>query len=175
MALALLHARRRQRRAALGLLGGCRPGFFKRVLLKDPNGLLVAPGENARSSPTLNFTGVAEVERLATVIAEYIREAIELEKSGLKVELPKDDLDPPAELVAFLDRDDALRTAFEALAPGRRRGWTCISRSRSNPPRARRGSGRQHPASTPARACTTAEPRRARQFAPARLRSPTSG
>jgi uncharacterized protein YdeI (YjbR/CyaY-like superfamily) len=101
----------------------CRLGFFKGVLLKDPKRLLVAPGENSRSSRTLNFTGVAEVERLEEVIRAYLAEAMALERAGAKVELPKDDLDPPAELVAALAGDPALRTAFEALTPGRRRGW----------------------------------------------------
>ena len=101
----------------------CRLGFFKGVLLEDPHQILVAPGENSRSSRTLNFTSMAGIERQEDVIRDYLREAIELEKAGLKVDLPKDDLDPPAELTAILGRDDALRAAFEALTPGRRRGW----------------------------------------------------
>jgi len=106
-----------------GFKDDCRLGFFKGVLLSDPKKLLVAPGENSRSSRTLNFTGTAEIGRLEGIIRDYVREAIELEKAGLKVDLPKDDLDPPAELTAILDRDDALKAAFEALTPGRRRGW----------------------------------------------------
>ncbi len=106
-----------------GFRNECRLGFFKGVLLKDPNGLLVAPGANSRSSRTLNFTGTAEIERLADVIRAYVREAIDLEKAGLRVDLPKDDLDPPAELATALDGDAALKAAFEALTPGRRRGW----------------------------------------------------
>lgn len=106
-----------------GFKDECRLGFFKGVLLKDPKGLLVAPGENSRSSRTLNFTSVVEIERLADVIRDFLREAIDLEKAGLKVDLPKDDLDPPAELTAILERDDTLKAAFEALTPGRRRGW----------------------------------------------------
>lgn len=101
----------------------CRLGFFKGVLLEDPQQILVAPGENSRSSRTLNFTSMAGIEHQEDVIRDYVREAIELEKAGLKVDLPKDDLDPPAELTAVLGRDDALRAAFEALTPGRRRGW----------------------------------------------------
>ncbi len=53
----------------------------------------------------------------------YVREAIEIEKSGLKVDLPKEDLDYPAELVEALDGDVGLREYFEALTPGRQRGW----------------------------------------------------
>lgn len=130
----------------------CRLGFFKGVLLADRKGILVAPGENSRSSRTLNFTGMAEIERLEDVIRDYVHEAIELEKAGLKVDLPKDDFDPPEELTAILGRDNALRTAFEALTPGRRRGWilhfsqpkqsaTRISRIEKAAPRILAGKG----------------------------------
>lgn len=101
----------------------CRLGFFKGVLLQDPRGILVAPGENSRSSRTLNFTSLDEVRQLEGVVRDYVRDAIELEKAGRRVELPKDDLAPPAELVAILAGDAALKDAFEALTPGRRRGW----------------------------------------------------
>lgn len=98
-------------------------GFFKGVLLKDPKGILEAPGENSRSSRMVNFTSLAEVQKAAPILRDYIAEAIGIEKQGLTVDLPKDDLDYPEELVAKLDGDDAFRTAFEALTPGRRRGW----------------------------------------------------
>ena len=93
------------------------------MLLKDPKGILEAPGENSRSSRMVNFTSLAEVQKAAPILRDYIAEAIGIEKQGLTVDLPKDDLDYPEELVAKLDGDDAFRTAFEALTPGRRRGW----------------------------------------------------
>ena len=57
------------------------------------------------------------------VIRAYVREAVEIEKLGLKVELPKDDLTPPDELDQALSSDMALRAAYDALTPGRRRSW----------------------------------------------------
>lgn len=98
-------------------------GFFKGVLLKDPEGILEAPGENSRSSRVVNFSSLDEVKRAAPVLRAYVAEAIEIEKKGLSVDLPKDDLEYPEELVARLDEDEAFRNAFEALTPGRRRGW----------------------------------------------------
>ena len=98
-------------------------GFFKGVLLKDKAGILVAQGENSRSTRVVKVTSVAEVTRLAPTLAAYLTEAIGIEKAGLKVDLPKDDLDYPAELVDRLDADDRFRAAFEALTPGRRRSW----------------------------------------------------
>lgn len=98
-------------------------GFFKGVLLDDPEGLLEAPGDNSRSSRGLNFTDTARIERLRPQIRALIASAIAVETAGLKVDFPKDDLDYPAELADRLDSDPAFRAAFEALTPGRRRGW----------------------------------------------------
>lgn len=106
-----------------GFRNECRLGFFKGVLLKDLEGLLLAPGENSRSSRTLNFGSVAEIERKDDAIRAYVAEAIAIEQAGMTVDLPKDDLTPPGELTAMLDAAPDLRAAFEALTPGRRRGW----------------------------------------------------
>ncbi|MCA0274097.1 MAG: YdeI/OmpD-associated family protein [Proteobacteria bacterium] len=98
-------------------------GFFKGVLLKDRAGILVAPGENSRSSRVVKLHSVAEIAAQEAVLREYIDEAMAVEKAGLKVDLPKDDLAYPGELIAKLDADQAYREAFEALTPGRRRGY----------------------------------------------------
>ncbi len=98
-------------------------GFFKGVLLSDPQNLLIAPGENSRSSRVLRFTSLEEIAAQDNLIRSYIREAVELEKAGVKIELPKDDLSYPQELIAALEADPDLQLAFEALTPGRRRGY----------------------------------------------------
>jgi len=98
-------------------------GFFKGVLLKDPEGLLVAPGENSRSSRVLRFTELDEITSRDQVIREYVLEAAALEKAGARVDLPKDDLAYPEELIAALEADPQLQAAFETLTPGRRRGY----------------------------------------------------
>lgn len=98
-------------------------GFFKGVLLADPQNLLIAPGENSRSSRVMRFTSLEEIADQDRAIRAYVQEAVELEKAGAKVELPKDDLLYPEELVAALQADPDLQLAFEALTPGRRRGY----------------------------------------------------
>jgi Uncharacterized protein conserved in bacteria len=98
-------------------------GFFKGVLLKDPEGLLVAPGENSRSSRVLRFTELDEITSRDQVIRECVLEAAALEKAGARVDLPKDDLTYPEELIAALEADPQLQAAFETLTPGRRRGY----------------------------------------------------
>lgn len=98
-------------------------GFFKGVLLKDPDGLLVAPGENSRSARLLRFTDLDQIAGMEGTIRTYIREAIELEKAGARVDLPKDDLAYPEELLVALEEDPELQAAFDALTPGRRRGY----------------------------------------------------
>jgi len=106
-----------------GLKDSCILSFFKGVLLKDPKGVLVPPGENSRSARLIRFTSVAEIAELEGTLKAYIHEAIEVEKAGLKVDFGKDDLDFPAELVEKLAQDPALKAAFENLTPGRQRGY----------------------------------------------------
>ena len=98
--------------------------FFKGSLIKDPLGLLVAPGENSQSSRQLRFTSVAEIDEKEEAIRDYIHAAIEIEKAGLKVEYkPKSDYPVPAELLAEFDEAPDFKAAFEALTPGRQKGY----------------------------------------------------
>ena len=114
-------------------------GFFKGVLLTDPAGILVAPGENSRSSRMVKFASVAAIGRLEAVLKDYVREAIAAEKAGLKVAFPKDDLAYPEELARKLDADADFRAAFEALTPGRRRSHVLhISQARQSATRVAR-------------------------------------
>lgn len=98
-------------------------GFFKGVLLQDKDKLLVAPGENSRSSRIFKFTSLEQVDAIKDTIRAYVLEAMELERSGARVDLPKDDIVYPDELVARLNEDPELSEAFQALTPGRRRGY----------------------------------------------------
>lgn len=114
----------------------CGLGFFKGVLLSDPQKLLVAPGENSRAARKLPFTSVEQIEARKALISDYMAEAIEIEKKGLKVDMLPDDLAPPDELTQALAADPDLARAFAALTPGRRRGWTLhIAQARQSPTR----------------------------------------
>ena len=96
--------------------------FFKGALLKDSEGVLEEQGPNSRSARRIRFTSVEDVARLTDTVRAYIGEAIDVEKAGLKVG-PPPDLTLVAELQSRLDRDPALKAAFEALTPGRRREY----------------------------------------------------
>ena len=101
-------------------------GFFMGVLLTDPDGLLQQHGPNTRSARVARFRSVAEVEAAAGWIADAVAEAIDFEQRGVKVDLPPDDLDLPVELQDRLDADTAFRDAWNALTPGRRRGYVVL-------------------------------------------------
>ncbi|QDY68842.1 YdeI/OmpD-associated family protein [Qingshengfaniella alkalisoli] len=105
------------------LKDACGLGFFKGVLLTDPEGILQAPGEHSRSARVLRLTSLDQIAEHRDTIKAYIREAIEKEQAGLKVDFPKDDLDYPEELTERLEADPDLAEAFDDLTPGRRRGW----------------------------------------------------
>jgi uncharacterized protein YdeI (YjbR/CyaY-like superfamily) len=117
----------------------CGIGFFKGVLMKDPENILVAQGEHSRATRLIRVSSVGEIESMEATLKDYIAEAVAVEKAGLKVDLPKDDLEWPEELVARLDDDPELREAFEALTPGRRRGYVLhISQAKQSETRAAR-------------------------------------
>lgn len=102
----------------------CTLSFFKGTLLKDPRGILQKPGENTRAGRVIRFTGVEEIEALAPVLKEYLKEAVELEKAGRKVDFDQDrDIEIPEEFQSKLDEEPGLKTAFEALTPGRQRAY----------------------------------------------------
>jgi uncharacterized protein YdeI (YjbR/CyaY-like superfamily) len=102
----------------------CALLFMKGALLKDAKGVLVQQTENVQSARQIRFTGVQEISKLEKTLKAYIREAIEVERAGLKVELKKTaDYKVPEEFQARLDALPALKAAFEALTPGRQRAY----------------------------------------------------
>ena len=99
----------------------CALLFCKGALLNDPNGILKKFGwQAARRIP---FTNVREIVEMEPILKAYIHEAIEAEKAGLKVTLKKIPEPIPEELQNKLDEIAALKAAFEALMPGRQRGY----------------------------------------------------
>jgi uncharacterized protein YdeI (YjbR/CyaY-like superfamily) len=107
-----------------GMKESCAFAFFKGALLKDVHGVLTRPGQHSQSTRWIKFTSVREIAEMKSVLKAYIREAIEVEKAGLKVKLKKtSDLKVPEELQIMLDEFPDFRTAFEALTPGRQRAY----------------------------------------------------
>ncbi|MEE6450611.1 YdeI family protein [Gottfriedia acidiceleris] len=102
----------------------CALLFHKGALLKDPKGILIQQTENVQSARQIRFTNIQEIIEMESVLKDYIKEAIEVEKAGLQVELKKtSDYEVPEELQFKLDENPALKTAFEALTPGRQRAY----------------------------------------------------
>jgi uncharacterized protein YdeI (YjbR/CyaY-like superfamily) len=99
----------------------CALLFCKGALLKDRHGILRKFGwQAARRIP---FTNVREILEMEPILKAYLHEAIEAEKAGLKVNYKKKPEPIPEELQNKLDEIPALKTAFEALTPGRQRGY----------------------------------------------------
>jgi uncharacterized protein YdeI (YjbR/CyaY-like superfamily) len=102
----------------------CAFAFFKGALLKDPHGVLTRPGQHSQSARWIKFTSTREIAEMKSVLKSYIREAIQIEKSGLKVKLKKtSDLKLPEEFQLMLDEFPDVKKAFEALTPGRQRAY----------------------------------------------------
>jgi uncharacterized protein YdeI (YjbR/CyaY-like superfamily) len=102
----------------------CALLFMKGALLKDDHGILVQQTKNVQSARQIRFTGLKEVAKLERNVKAYIHEAIDLEKAGVKVALKGTaEFEMPEEFKAKLKAMPALKKAFNALTPGRQRGY----------------------------------------------------
>jgi uncharacterized protein YdeI (YjbR/CyaY-like superfamily) len=102
----------------------CALLFIKGALLKDANGILVQQTENVQAGRQIRFTSLREIVEMEPILKAYIYEAIEVEKAGLKVNFKKNtELIFPEEFQNKLDENPALKTAFDALTPGRQRAY----------------------------------------------------
>lgn len=97
--------------------------FFKGALLKDPKQLLVSNGPNSKSAMRLEFRSLADVTKLKPAIRAYVKQAVAIEKLGLKIATKKTPEALPAELRSALAKDEKLASAFRALTPGRQRAY----------------------------------------------------
>ncbi|TNJ64088.1 hypothetical protein FE784_22375 [Paenibacillus hemerocallicola] len=102
----------------------CALLFHKGALLKDPHGILIQQTENVQAARQIRFTNVQEIDEMQLILKAYIDEAIEVEKAGLQVNYNKNtEYTIPEELQnKFVEIPD-LKIAFEALTPGRQRGY----------------------------------------------------
>ena len=102
----------------------CALLFFKGALLNDPNGILIQQTENVQAARQIRFTNFRQIVKMAPVLKTYIYEAVEVEKAGLKVKLKKTtEYAMPEEFQNKLNKSSALKKAFDALTPGRQRGY----------------------------------------------------
>ena len=102
----------------------CAILFIKGALLKDAHGILVQQTENVQAGRQIRFTNVREIVEMESIVKDYIYEAIEVEKAGLEVNFKKNtEFIIPEEFQNKFDEIPALKTAFEALTPGRQRAY----------------------------------------------------
>ena len=100
----------------------CALGFFQGALLKDPKKLLVQLGQ-VQAARVMKFTSAKEIAAKAATIKAYVREAIAAAKAGKKVETKPRAFPVPDELKEKFRKDPRFKRAFEALTPGRQRGY----------------------------------------------------
>ena len=100
----------------------CALGFFQGALLKDPKKLLVQLGQ-VQAARVMKFTSAREIAAKAATIRAYLREAVAAAKAGVKVETKPREYPLPEELKEKFHNDPRFKRAFEALTPGRQRGY----------------------------------------------------
>ena len=102
----------------------CALLFMKGALLKDPKGILIQQTENVQAARQIRFTDVREIVEMEPTLKAYIKEAIDAERAGLEVEYKKtSEFTVPEEFRDRLVESPALKKAFDALTPGRQRGY----------------------------------------------------
>ena len=102
----------------------CALLFFKGALLNDANGILIQQTKNVQAARQIRFTNIQEIVKMEKILKAYIYEAIEVERAGLKVKLKKtSDFKIPDEFQNKLNKNAALKKAFNALTPGRQRAY----------------------------------------------------
>lgn len=131
----------------------CALLFFKGALMKDPKDILIKQTENVQAGRQIRFTSPEQVLEMEATIKIYLQEAIAVEKSGLKVKYKKtEQFNIPEELQTKLNELPELKAAFDALTPGRQRGYllhfaaakqskTRLSRIEKNIPKILNGEG----------------------------------
>jgi uncharacterized protein YdeI (YjbR/CyaY-like superfamily) len=131
----------------------CALLFMKGALLKDPKNILVQQTKNVQAARQIRFADLADINRHKAAVKSYLRQAIAIEKSGIKVAMKSAaQFDVPQEFQKRLDDDPALAEAFRALTPGRQKGYllhfasakqsaTRIARVEKHAPRILKGLG----------------------------------
>lgn len=101
--------------------------YFKGILLQDPHQVLTTHGNDQQSSRVIKMSSLEQVKSLESIILSYMKEAIENERKGTKVEKknPEENIKLPEELLEVFKDNRELETAFNRLTPGRRRAY-CI-------------------------------------------------
>ena len=102
----------------------CALLFMKGALLKDPKNILIQQTKNVQAARQIRFASLADINKQKAAVKAYLREAIAVEKSGVKVEMKSAaEFDVPEEFLNRLDDDPRLAEAFHALTPGRQKGY----------------------------------------------------
>lgn len=102
----------------------CVISFLKGSLMKDPKGILELPGPNSHEGRIIRFTQLEQAEKLESELRTYIQQAIEVEKSGKKLEKQEpSSMEIPEELTQKFAEHEGLEKAFFDLTPGRQRGY----------------------------------------------------
>lgn len=107
-----------------GFKNYCALLFHKGALLKDPHEILVRQTENVQLARQIRFTSLDQIHEMRPLLKEYIEQAIEVEKAGLKLNEDQKAKPPiPDELARKFEEVEGLKKAFEALTPGRQRAY----------------------------------------------------
>jgi uncharacterized protein YdeI (YjbR/CyaY-like superfamily) len=107
-----------------GFTDYCALLFMKGAIMKDPKKILIQQTQNVQAARQIRFSNLNDIIKQKATIKSYLKNAIELEKSGIKVEMKKTiEYKIPEEFQIALNKMSELKIAFEKLTPGRQKGY----------------------------------------------------
>jgi len=101
----------------------CSIMFMKGSLLTDPKEILHRQTENVTAGRQLRYTSLEGFMQQRDIAKVFIVEAIALEKGGAKVPKRTQEDQVVDELKEAFSQDEAFKTAFYQLTPGRQRAY----------------------------------------------------
>lgn len=102
----------------------CALLLMQGALINDKKGILIQQSENVQAARQIRFTKLEEIIQQEKTIKSYLKEAIKNSEAGLKLELKKtSEYKMPVEFKTVLAEMPDIKKAFEALTPGRQRGY----------------------------------------------------
>jgi uncharacterized protein YdeI (YjbR/CyaY-like superfamily) len=108
----------------IGTLNECATlSFFNGALLKDEAKILTKPGENSNYDRYFKTTDTKKILELEQTLKAYIFESIDNSIAGRKVQVESNPEPILEEFQQILEQNPQVKAAFDALTPGRKRGY----------------------------------------------------
>lgn len=103
--------------------GAAFVSFFRGYELKDPKGLLTAPGNESRFARVWKCANASNFQQDKMALVNFLSAAYQLEFESSNIQAPAADMSYPKSLEEVFASDPLYAAAFARLTPGQQRGY----------------------------------------------------